>query len=282
MPDDDLDRLIGETQGLDERARGVQGERELLTSQQEIDALISEYHDWYARALTVLPEEFHEKFIDLYAGGLVIKRIKAFLQAPGAVSVLFNAEQPTVFAYWDCPFESTFHSSLLEQRQLLTQAKQTLATEHAAYELEFAVRVGRGLPGLINALGKRYDGRAPFVVRDEYDVQDLLGGVLRAIFGDVREEDPAPIRAGGSSRVDFILKSQRIAVEVKMTREGLKDRTLGDQLIDDIERYRSHPDCDALVAIIYDPDRNVSNPAGLENDLSRDDRGLTVRVAITS
>jgi hypothetical protein len=282
MADDDLDRLIRETEDLDERARSVQGERELLFSPQQINALISDYQDWYARALMVLPEEFHEKFTDLYAGGLVIKRIKSFLEAPGSVSVLFNPDQPGPFSFWEHPYESTFHSSLLEQRQLLTQAKQTLAVERSAHELELVVRVGRGLPGLVNALRSRYDRRPGFEVNDEYDVQDLLGGVLRMIFGDVRPEDPAPTQAGGSSRVDFVLKAQRIAVEVKMTRKGLNDRALGNQLIEDIERYRSHPECNALVAVVYDPDRHISNPAGLENDLGRDHDGLAVRVVIAS
>ena len=100
------------------------------------------------------------------------------------------------------------------------------------------------------------------------------------IFEDVRPEDPAPTRAGGSSRVDFLLKRQRIVVEVKMTREGLRDRELGDQLIEDIERYRSHPDCAALVAIVYDPERRIQNPRGLEEDLSGEREGLLVRVVI--
>lgn len=282
MADDDLARLIRETENLDERARSVQGERELLVSPQQINALIGDYHDWYARALAALPEEFHEKFADLYTGGFVIKRIKSFLEAPGGVSVLFNPEEPGPFSYWEHPYESTFHSSLLEQRQLLTQAKQALALEHSAHELELAVRVGRGLPGLVNALRKRYDQRPGFEVNDEYDIQDLLGGVLRMVFGDVRSEDPAPTHAGGSSRIDFVLKAQRIAVEAKMTRKGLSDRTLGGQLIEDIERYRSHAECNALVAIVYDPHRYISNPAGLENDLSRDHDGLAVRVVITS
>ena len=61
----------------------MQGERELLASPQEIAALISDYQQWYARALSALPGEFREKFTDLYAGGIFIKRIRAFLEASG-------------------------------------------------------------------------------------------------------------------------------------------------------------------------------------------------------
>jgi hypothetical protein len=119
-------------------------------------------------------------------------------------------------------------------------------------------------------------------VSDEYDVQDLVHGVLRIFFEDVRPEDPSPTRAGASSRVDFLLKRERIVVEIKMTRTGIRDRHLGDQLIEDIERYRSHPDCDALVALVYDPDRRIRNPRGLEEDLSGQREGLAVRVVIAS
>ena len=142
--------------------------------------------------------------------------------------------------------------------------------------------VGRGLPALIDALQRRHADRPPFEVNDEYDVQDLFEGVLRAIFGDVRPEDPSPTRAGGSTRVDFLLKEPRIIVEMKMTRAGLRDRTLGDELIEDIERYRGHPDCDAIVAIVYDPERHLSNPRGIETDLSGQRDGLEVRVVVVA
>jgi hypothetical protein len=95
-------------------------------------------------------------------------------------------------------------------------------------------------------------------------VQGLLTGVLRMIFEDVRVEEPSPAQAGASSRLDFVLKRQRIIVEVKVTRQGLCDRDVGKQLIEDIERYRGHPDGDALLAIVYDPARHVRNPRGLE------------------
>lgn len=283
MTNNELDQLIQETRELDERAQSVQGNGGLLASRDEIDALVDTYHEWYARALKALPLEFHEKFVDLFEGGMVIKRIKHFLEGPGRVSPLFNPDQePAVFPYWEHPFETTFHSSLLEQRQLLTQAKQVVEEESSVHELDLVARIGQGLPGLINTLGHRHANRTPFAIDDEFDVQDLLTGVLRMIFDDVRREDPSPTQAGGSSRVDFLLKRQRIVVEVKMTRSGLRDREVGNQLIEDIERYRSHPDCDALVAIIYDPGRHISNPHGLEDDLNRKHDGLAVRVVVAN
>lgn len=277
----EIDALIRETRDLDARGGAIQGERVLEVEEEEIQELVDDYNGWYARALRVLPPEHHEKFIDLYEGGFVVKRIKAFLEAPGAVNAFFDEEQEAgLIPYWERPFESTFHSSLLEQQQVLTIAKQSLDVLASNEEIELVERIGRGLPKLIDSLRHRHDERSPLEVSDEYDVQDLLGGVLRALFEDVRPEDPSPTRAGGSSRVDFLLKRERIVVEVKMTRPGLRDRDIGNQLIEDIERYRSHPDCETLVATVFDPEHRVRNPRALEDDLRRDEPEFSVRIVV--
>lgn len=62
------------------------------------------------------------------------------------------------------------------------------------------------------------------MIEDEYDLQDLLHGLLKLHFDDVRVEDFAPERGGGRSRIDFVLKSERLVVEAKMTRPGLAAR----------------------------------------------------------
>ena len=128
----------------------------------------------------------------------------------------------------------------------------------------------------------RHDNRQTLTIRDEYDVQDLLHAQLLALFEDVRPEDPAPTHAGKASRLDFFLKREKIMVEVKMTRDGLRDAQAGEQLIIDIERYRARSDCNTLVCFIYDPDRYLKNPQSLEDDLSRKHDHLTVKVIVYS
>ena len=71
-------------------------------------------------------------------------------------------------------------------------------------------------------------------------------------------------------------------VEVKMTRETLRDDKIGEQLIIDIERYRSRSECHTLVCFVYDPGRYLRNPRALEDDLSRKDDHLTVKVIVYS
>jgi hypothetical protein len=116
-------------------------------------------------------------------------------------------------------------------------------------------------------LRKRHAGRSSFVLKDEYDVQDLLRAILTLDFDDIRPEEWVPSYAGSSSRVDFLLKNHRIILEVKKTRPGLTDSQIGEQLIVDIARYSSHPDCQTLVCFIYDPQRLIANPVGLRTDL---------------
>jgi len=80
--------------------------------------------------------------------------------------------------------------------------------------------------------------------------------------------------------MDFLLKNESIVIEVKKTRKGLDAKELGEQLIVDIERYQSHSSCKTLVCFVYDPEGKIANPQGLENDLSRNDDTLTVKVLI--
>lgn len=129
-------------------------------------------------------------------------------------------------------------------------------------------------------LRTRHADRESLIVNDEYDVQDLLHALLKVHFDDIRPEEWTPSYAGASSRVDFLLKEEQIIVEVKKTRETLKAKHVGEQLIVDIQRYRSHPDCKKLICFVYDPDGWVANPRGLESDLSRKDEELEVKVLI--
>jgi hypothetical protein len=135
---------------------------------------------------------------------------------------------------------------------------------------------------MVASLRERGRERPALLVTDEYDVQCLLKAVLRELFEDVRPEDPSPSGAGASTRLDFVLKREEIIVEAKMTRQGLGERQVADELIDDIERYRAHPDCRTLVAVVYDPERRIPNPGGLEADLRQDSPELRVRVVVCS
>lgn len=118
-------------------------------------------------------------------------------------------------------------------------------------------------------LKRRHAGRETIIIQDEYDVQDLLHALLKLHFSDVRPEEWTPSYAGNSNRMDFLLKEAHIAIEVKMTRDNLKDKEIGEQLIIDIAKYQQHPDVDTLYCFVYDPNAILHNPVGLENDLNK-------------
>ena len=111
-------------------------------------------------------------------------------------------------------------------------------------------------------------------------MQDLLHALLRLNFDDIRPEEWTPSYAGKSARMDFLLKAEQVVVETKKTRKGLDAKELGDQLIIDIQRYQSHPDCKTLFCFVYDPEARIANPVGIENDLSKTYNGLDVIVQI--
>lgn len=133
---------------------------------------------------------------------------------------------------------------------------------------------------VVRQLRSRYDRRPTLDVEDEYDVQDLLHSLLRLHFDDIRPEEWTPSYAGGCSRMDFLLKNESIAIEIKKTRKGLGQKELGDQLIVDKERYREHPSCKTLLCFVYDPDGKIPNPRGIENDLSSQEGDLSIKVLI--
>lgn len=131
-----------------------------------------------------------------------------------------------------------------------------------------------------NALAERHGDRATISITDEYDVQDLLGALLKLHFTDVRPEEWTPSYAGNASRMDFLLKPEHVVVEAKMTRKGLGQKELVTQLAEDILRYQSHQDCQTLICFVYDPAVKCTNPTALENDLTKNHSGLRVLVIV--
>lgn len=146
---------------------------------------------------------------------------------------------------------------------------------------DFVVTLCRRFPLLVAELAQRHAGRPAFALTDEYDVQDLLRALLRVHFDDVRPEEWNPSYGGVASRSDLLIKSERIVVETKMTRKGLGQREVVEELTVDKAQYRTHPDCETLVCFVYDPEKRLSNPTALETDLSGEEPGVTTKVVVS-
>ncbi|HEU5415005.1 MAG TPA: hypothetical protein VFW31_14650 [Candidatus Angelobacter sp.] len=129
-------------------------------------------------------------------------------------------------------------------------------------------------------LKTRRSGREPLLIKDEYDVQYVMGALLETQFEDVRSEDWIANYAGGATRVDFCLKQESTFVETKMMRDGLTDHKLGGELIIDIEHYKQRADCRSLLCFVYDPDHRLKNPRALENDLTKQHGSLAVTILV--
>lgn len=129
-------------------------------------------------------------------------------------------------------------------------------------------------------LRDRYNNRETLDIADEYDVQDLLHSLLYIYCDDIRAEEWCPSYAGQCSRQDFLLKKEKIIIETKKTRKGLNAKELSNELILDIARYKSHPDCNTLICFVYDPEERIINPRGIESDLTKNTDGIDVIVLI--
>ena len=123
-------------------------------------------------------------------------------------------------------------------------------------------------------LRNRHDNRDTISISDEYDVQDLLHALLLIFFDDVRPEEWTPTYAGGALRMDFLLKEIDTVIEVKKTRPSMSSKDLGEQLIIDIEKYQTHPNCKQLCCFVYDPEGILGNPIGIKNDLESAHEGF--------
>src|SRR5213593_1092790 len=78
-----------------------------------------------------------------------------------------------------------------------------------------------------------------------------------------------PSYGGGASRMDFLLKDERIVIEAKMARANHAAKEISEELIIDAARYKTHPDCKTLVCLVYDPNNQIKNPRGVERDLAK-------------
>lgn len=274
----EIEALITENEGLETRLSKWQQEHTITGA--EIQAGQRQYHDWYARAKLYVPAAELDKFRDMYEGGAIISRIKAFLTNPRELNSFYNANDPNpLIDKWQYPFASTCQVALVVQRQILIQALHEVADVSAV--LDELSTVFKRIPDFISTLllESNPSVAAP-VIGDEKDLQVLIHAILRLLYSDVRPEDPVPQKAGASSRVDFLIRDAGVIVETKMTRKSLTDKRVGEELLIDWGRYQRHPDCRGIFALVYDPGRYLHNAAGLEHDLSQGAADISTRVIV--
>jgi hypothetical protein len=142
------------------------------------------------------------------------------------------------------------------------------------------VSIAERLHSVVRQMKDRRENRPTLEITDEYDLQDLFRALVKLFFEDLRPEEWTPSYAGGSSRMDFFLPEIDTVVELKMMRPTLSDKRLGEELIVDKDRYKKHPGCKTLFCIVYDPQHQLSNPRGIEADLTETAAEMTTRVFV--
>ncbi|MEU6127542.1 hypothetical protein ABZ805_00060 [Saccharopolyspora sp. NPDC047091] len=276
--------LLEEVDDLLDLGRTAQGAEE-SSATTAVRALQDRYPVWYSQALAALPDDLRHRFTGQYESQrpLLAPKIDRFLAEPRRPWAAYDSVPRFLRSHgrWQYALRPSFEEPLREQRRVLLEAQGRIGTDPDVERTTGRlVEIFRRLPAALNILGREHRQRQGLPVDDEYDLQRVVHALLRLHFDDVEPEETTPRRAGGSYRMDFLLRRERVVVEVKMTRPSLGARELRHQLVDDLFGYRRQPGVAALLFVVLDRDRHVDNPAGFEQDIADDDPELLVRAVI--
>jgi hypothetical protein len=177
--------------------------------------------------------------------------------------------------------EKIMKMALGGQEMIAPMTTQSIKTMDEAFSsISILERICSRFHSVARQIRNRREDRPTLEISDEYDVQDLLHGLLKIHFDDIRPEEWTPSYAGGCSRMDFLLKNEKIVVEVKKTSDRIGPKEIGLQIIEDKAKYKTHPDCKTLFCFVYDPSYKITNPKGLENDLNEEKEDFSCKVFI--
>lgn len=180
-----------------------------------------------------------------------LSNTESFLGYPSQSRDIIKATLDNVLNYID-EYELAKHTNSIKQDDV---------SESSA----LIIRLMNNWSNMISSFKDRRAGVNPIVIKNEYDLQYLLEGILRLFFDDVRPETYTHNYANRSNRTDFLLPKEKILIETKMTRAGLDSVKLSEELIIDKEYYRKHQGVDIILCLVYDPERRIKNPEGLKD-----------------
>lgn len=153
---------------------------------------------------------------------------------------------------------------LLEEieKKLLSYSKITYQ-DKSAYELVCNI-LNNFSNAILRITKNRRKGHLEFSINDEYDVQDILYTILKAIFPKLKPEEPTPSVGISYNKIDFILEDEGILIETKMLKETDKDeRKITDELKVDIQSYYKKEKIKNLICFVYDPFKKIKDEYNL-------------------
>lgn len=107
-------------------------------------------------------------------------------------------------------------------------------------------------------------GKKPFIVEDEYDIQDILQATLRAFIKHSVQENPIPKLAGNSSRADITIEDLGLLIEVKYVRGPNDQKKLVEDFAQDLLYYSQWEHLREFFYLIYNS-VDLRDPEELEN-----------------
>lgn len=131
-------------------------------------------------------------------------------------------------------------------------------------------------------VGARRANKASLKVLDETDAQDVLNVILNTHFGHVVRDDPTHSVGGTHAKIDFLVPSLGVGVEVKVATKSHREGPIAREISADIEQYRAHHKIHTIFFIVYDLDAILQESVSLERDFTRYTPGLQETVAIVA
>jgi len=248
---DTTTELIEETNAILSSAQQVQdmslslGEAE---RKELLENISDQYRDWYHRCLKIFShygeQELRQEFINEYEGDWKSHKINSFL------SLGWKAHR---VADWVAPYERSFKKPLHKQCDLLATVKTGANLIEVNADVLLVETICERIPYTAKILKTRSrKDKSPYLITDEYDVQDLLQGVLRAYLKYTVQEDPLQKVAGTrSSRADISIEELGIIIEVKYAYGPNDQKRIFDDLSKDLLLYTSWPYLKTLICLIY-------------------------------
>lgn len=137
--------------------------------------------------------------------------------------------------------------------------------------------IGYGHESVLNALNEfdacvrylntRRSSGAVINIQSEADVQDVLYLLLRPWIVDLVYESPADKTGNRYTIKDFSSASGFFVIDAKYIRDRDHGRNISKELHDDIEMYRTHPNCNYLIFFIYDPNAFIPDQRALRETI---------------
>lgn len=141
---------------------------------------------------------------------------------------------------------------------------QSLSPQAPAPAIALLLRLCERLPDSARVLATRQRSKAPYVVMDEYDAQDLLQAVIRAYFKySVREEPIGRVGGAKSGRADFAIEDLGVIVEVKFVRGPTDQNRIVEQFAQDLIHYSKWQPLRTFIYMVYNS-RDLRDPEALE------------------